>query len=34
MQDMKISVQNKTLEINNNKREGKGKKIYKSLQRT
>ena len=34
MQDKKISVQNSTLEINNKKRKGKGKKIYKSFHRT
>ena len=33
MQDMKTLVQNSTLEINN-KRKGKGKKIYKSCYRT
>ena len=35
MQDMKTSVQtDNTLDINNKKRKGKGKKIYKSFHRT
>ena len=35
MQDKKTSVQTEnTLDINNTKRKGKGKKIYKSFHRT